>query len=93
MYSEIVICLKDKVDEVFEKQVNMLRERHHAQVLRMEVEETNDYIKTGPTEVLFISDDEDMLLKAKEAGMATNSPKAMRESYMKAMDTLAFLCR
>ncbi|WP_029231761.1 hypothetical protein [Butyrivibrio sp. VCB2006] len=88
MYSEIIVCLKDSADEVFEKQVNMLKERHHAKVLRMGKDEAADYIKTCASEALFISDDENMLSKAKEAGLATNSPAAMRESYMKAMEML-----
>ena len=91
MYSEIIICLKDNADEVFEKQVKMLEERHHAQVLRMGTKEATDYIKTCPSDILFISDEEDMLLKAKEAGLATNNPGRMRESYLKAMDMLKTL--
>ena len=37
-------------------------------------------------EVLFISDDEELLGKAKSGGIATNAPRKMRESYTKAMD-------
>ncbi|SFC00670.1 hypothetical protein [Butyrivibrio sp. YAB3001] len=88
MYSEIVICLKDCADEVFEKQVNMLKERHNANVLRIEADEAADYIKTCSSDILFISDEEDILLKAKDAGLATNNPRTMRESYMKAMEML-----
>ena len=88
MYSEIIICLKDNADEVFEKQVNMLKERHHARVQRMGTKEAADHIKTCSSDILFISDDEDMLSKAKGAGLATNNPAAMRESYMKAMKML-----
>ena len=88
MYSEIIVCLKNNADEVFEKQLNMLKERHHAIVLRLEIDEATDYIQTCTSEVLFISDDEDMLAKAKEAGLTTNNPAAMRESYMKAMEML-----
>ncbi len=88
MYSEIIICIKNNVDEVFEKQVNMLKERHHAQVLRMGTKEATDYIKTCSSDILFISDDEDMLSKAKETGLTTNNPSTMRKSYMKAMEML-----
>jgi hypothetical protein len=88
MYSEIIICLKNNADEVFEKQVNMLKERHNAQVLRMEANEASDYIKTCSSDILFISDDEDILSEAREAGLSTNNPATMRESYMKAMDML-----
>ncbi len=91
MYSEIIICLKDNADEVFDKQVGMLKERHHAKVLRMGAAEAADYVKTCPADVLFLSDDEDMLSNAREAGLATNSPAAMRESYMKAMEMLKTL--
>ncbi len=88
MYSEIIVCLKDNTDEVFEKQLKMLEERHHVQVLRMSTDEATDYIKTCSSEALFISDADDMLSKAKAAGLATNNPAAMRESYMKAMEVL-----
>ena len=88
MYSEIIICLNNDADEVFEKQVKMLKERHKAQMLRIEAREAADYLKTCSAEALFISDDEDMLSMAKEAGLATNTPVAMRESYTKAMDML-----
>ena len=88
MYSEIIICLKENADEVFEKQVRMLQERHHAKVVRMGDGEALDYIKSCSADCLFISDEEDMLSKAKEAGLATNNPKAMRESYTKAMEML-----
>ena len=88
MYSEILVCLKNNADEVFEKQLNMLKERHHADVLRMEMDEAADYIKSCSSEVLLISDDEEMLAKSKAAGLSTNNPAAMRESYMKAMEML-----
>ena len=88
MYSKIVISLKDNADEVFEKQVKMLKERHKAQELRMEISEAAEYVTSCASDTLFISDDEEILSKAKEAGLATNSPGAMRESYMKAMEML-----
>ncbi len=88
MYSEIIICLKDNADEVFEKQVKMLKERHHANVLRMDLTEATDYINTCSSDILFISDEETLLSKAREAGLSTNNPAAMRESYMKAMEML-----
>lgn len=88
MYSEIVICLKASADEVFEKQVKMLGERYHAKVLRMEADEATEHIKACSADILFISDDENMLAQAREAGLATNTPVAMRESYMKAMEML-----
>ena len=88
MYSEIIISVIDNTDEVFEKQVNMLQERHHAKILRMALDEAVGYIETCSKEALFICDKEDLLSKARAAGLATNDPKAMRESYMKAMDML-----
>ena len=39
-------------------------------------------------EVLFICDDEELLEKAKNKGIATNNPQKMRESYTKAMEML-----
>ena len=53
MYSKIVLCLREKEDEV-----------------------------------LFISDDEELLETAKNRGFATNAPQKMRESYTKAMEML-----
>ena len=87
----IVISLKDNADEVFEKQVNMMKERHKASELRLELDEAVEYFKSCSFDDIFISDDEDLLSKAKEAGIATNNPKAMRESYMKAMEMLKSL--
>jgi hypothetical protein len=91
MYSEIIICLKNDADEVFEKQVKMLKERHHVKELRMKPDEVTGYIKTCSEESLVISDDEDILSKAKAAGLSTNNPVAMRESYTKAMEMLKTL--
>ena len=88
MYSEIILCLRNNADEVLEKQVNMLKERHNAQVLQMAAEEAAAYLKTCSSDALLISDDQDILLMAKEAGLATNSPEAMRDSYKKAMEML-----
>lgn len=88
MYSEIIICLKDSTDDIFDKQVNMLKERHHAKIQRLDVKEADEYIKNCSSEALFISDDEELLSMAKQFGISTNSPVAMRESYMKAMEML-----
>ena len=32
MYSKIVLCLSEKEDEVLKKQIEMLKERHHAEL-------------------------------------------------------------
>lgn len=88
MYSKIVLCLKEKADEILEKQIKMLSERHHAQVLQLEKAEADEYIKAGASDILFISDDEIVLSKAREAGLTTNNPEIMRKSYMKAMEML-----
>ena len=37
---------------------------------------------------LFISDDKDLLAKAKEKGLAVNDPEKMKESFSKAMEML-----
>ena len=88
MYSKIVLCLREKEDEVLEKQIDMLKERHHAVVEHMSPSDTDDYISGCEDKVLFISDDEDLLEKAKSRGIATNNPQKMRESYTKAMEML-----
>ena len=88
MYSKIVLCLSEKEDDVLEKQVAMLKERHHAEIQRISVSDAADYISGCEKEVLFISDDENLLAMAKNTGFATNDPKKMKESYMKAMEML-----
>ena len=88
MYSKIVLCISEKEDEVLAKQIAMLKERHHADVEHMSPSDADDYIPDCENEVLFISDDEDLLEKAKDRGIATNDPQKMRESYTKAMEML-----
>lgn len=88
MYSKIVLCLSEKEDEVLEKQIAMLKERHHADVKHMSSSDAADYISVCEDEVLFISDDEELLDKAKSKGIAINDPQKMRESYAKAMEML-----
>ncbi len=88
MYSKIVLCLSENEDEVLEKQIGMLKERHHAEIDRISVGEAVEYISDCDTQVLFISDDEDLLAIAKDKGIATNEPKKMKESYAKAMEML-----
>nr|WP_297703079.1 hypothetical protein [uncultured Butyrivibrio sp.] len=88
MYSRIVLCLRENEDDVLEKQIAMLKERHHAVVEHMSSPEASNYISGCEDEVLFISDDEDLLEKAKSKGIATNDPQKMRESYAKAMEML-----
>ena len=91
MYSKIVLCLSEKEDEVLAKQIEMLKERHHAQVERIGAGDADGYFAGGGAEVLFISDDEELLAKAKAGGLATNDPQKMRESYAKAMEMLKAL--
>ena len=88
MYSKIVLCLSEKEDDVLKKQIAMLKERHHADVEHMNSSDASDYISGCEDEVLFISDDEDLLEKAKSKGIAINDPQKMRESYIKAMEML-----
>ena len=88
MYSKIVLCISEKEDEVLEKQIAMLKERHHAIVEHMSSSDADDYISGCEDEVLFISDDEELLGKAGSKGIATNNPQKMRESYTKAMEML-----
>ncbi len=88
MYSKIVLCLSENEDEVLEKQIGMLKERHHAEIDRISVGEAVEYISDCDTQVLFISDDEELLAIAKDKGIATNEPKKMKESYAKAMEML-----
>lgn len=88
MYSKIVLCLSENEDEVLEKQIGMLKERHHAEIDRISAGEAVEYISDCDTQVLFISDDEELLAIAKDKGIATNEPKKMKESYAKAMEML-----
>ena len=88
MYSKIVLCLSEKEDEVLEKQIAMLKERNHADVEHMSLSDAGDFISGCEDEVLFISDDEELLEKARTKGVATNDPQKMRESYSKAMEML-----
>ena len=88
MYSKIVLCLSEKEDDVLERQIAMLKERHHADVDYISSSDAADYISGCADEVLFICDDENLLEKAKSKGIATNNPQKMRESYTKAMEML-----
>ncbi len=88
MYSKIVLCLSEKEDEVLEKQIGMLKERHHAELERISSNDAADFIAECDSEALFICDDEKLLAMAKDRGIATNDPQKMRESYNKAMEML-----
>ena len=88
MYSKIVLCLSENADDVLEKQIAMLKERHHADVEHMSPDAAADYISGCEDEVLFISDDEELLGKAGSKGISTNDPQKMRESNAKAMEML-----
>ncbi len=88
MYSKIILCLSEKEDEVLEKQIGMLKERHHAPVERISMEDAADYISGCEADALFICDDEKMVALAKARGIVTNDPQKMRESYAKAMEML-----
>ena len=93
MYSKIVLCLSEKEDEVLERQIGMLKERHHAEVERISADDADDYISQCDSEMLFICDDEKLLAMAKDKGIATNDPQKMRESYAKAMEMLKAMGR
>ncbi len=88
MYSKIVLCLNEKEDEILEKQIQMLKERHHADLERVSTDDAATYISQCESEVLFISDDDKLLTLAKDKGIATNDPQKMRDSYAKAMEML-----
>ena len=88
---EIIVCLKNREDDVLSKQLSMLSERHHAGVRRISFTEAESCIDTGDGDAMFISDDETLLEKARSKGMAVNSPQKMRESYEKAMEMLKAL--
>ncbi len=88
LYSKIVLCLSEKKDEVLEKQIAMLKERHHAEVERIDAADAAVCISSCDTQVLFISDNEELLSKAKYRGLATNDPQKMKDSYAKAMEML-----
>ena len=88
MYSKIVVCLNEKEDEVLTKQIEMLKERHKAEVDRVAVDEGSAYLSSCDTSILFICDDSVLLDQAKGRGIATNDPAKMRESYAKAMEML-----
>ena len=85
---EIIVCLKNREDDVLTKQLSMLSERNHAGVRRISFGEVESCIDTGDGDVMFISDDEVLLEKARSKGMAVNSPQKMKESYQKAMEML-----
>ena len=91
MYSKIVLCISEKEDEVLAKQLDMLSERHHADVERVEADKAADIIAESEPGILFISDDERLLSEAQVKGIATNTPSKMRESYKKAMEMLKTL--
>lgn len=91
MYSKIVLCLNEKEDEVLDKQIAMLKERHHAEVVRLSSDDTADYLGSCDGDILLISDDKILLEKAANKGITTNEPQKMRESYAKAMEMLKAL--
>ena len=91
MYSKIFLCISETEDEVLTKQLAMLSERHHADVERIDAAMAADIIADCGPDTLFISDDDNLLLEAKDKGMATNTPAKMRESYKKAMEMLKAL--
>ncbi|WP_026516819.1 hypothetical protein [Butyrivibrio sp. MC2021] len=91
MHSKIVLCLSEKEDEVLDKQIAMLKERNHAEVVRLGADEARDFLDSCESEVLFISDNKELLETAVNKGIATNEPQKMRESYAKAMEMLKAL--
>ena len=91
MYSKIIVCLKEKEDEVIEKQIAMLSERNHAEVDRISGDVAVSCLQEFDSSALFICDDEDILRQASEKGITTNTPKKMKESYAKAMEMLSAL--
>ena len=91
MYSKIVLCLSEKEDDLLAKQIAMLKERHHAEVLRISASDAAGQIPHWGSEVLFISENEDLLAQAKARGLSTNDPRSMKESYTKAMEMLKAL--
>ena len=88
MYSEIILSVDEKEDEILTKQIAMLKERHHAEVKRLSASAAADYISECETTALLITDDEKLIERAKERGIATNTPQKMKEAYAKAMEML-----
>ena len=91
MEKEIIICLQTKEDELFSKQVSMLCERHHAGVKRILPSDAEEVIGSAENIIMFISDNEALVEKAKALGILVNSPQKMRKSYEKAMEMLRAL--
>ena len=80
--------MSEKEDEILVKQLAMLRERHHADVEKVDAEKAAGIIADCGADILFISDDEELLSKAAHRNIATNSPAKMRQAYEQAMDML-----
>jgi hypothetical protein len=93
MYSKIILCLAEKEDEILAKQVEMISERHHADVEKADADRALEIISDSKTDILLISDNDELLSMAKAKGIATNTPDKMRESYAKAMEMLKTLGR
>ncbi len=93
MYSKIILCLAEKEDEILTKQVAMLSERHHADVEKSDADKALGIISDGKTDILFISDNEELLSRAKAKGITTNTPARMKEAYAQAMEMLKTLGR
>lgn len=84
----IVVCLSGEEDEILTKQLAMLGERHHADVVRADMKKAEEILSGCEADTLFISDNEGLLALARERGISTNTPAKMRESYQKAMEML-----
>lgn len=91
MYSRIILCLDGKEDEILTKQLAMLNERHHADIENVDAKTAAGILANGESDILFISDNEELLSMAKTREIATNNPAKMRESYAKAMEMLKTL--
>ena len=64
-----MICLSEKEDEILKKQIEMLKERHHAELEWINADDAARYISESKSEILFICDDEKLLAMAKDKGI------------------------
>lgn len=89
MYSKIILALTETIpDEIFSKQLAMLKERHHAEIEQISRDTAAEFLSGCASDILFISDDESLIKVAAARHIATNNPQAMKESYAKAMEML-----
>ena len=92
---KIVVSLRNPADDILKQQIEMLRERHGADIITTKDADDAagmiDSVLDGGMDasgILVISDDVSVLSYAERNGIKTNNPDSMRASYMKAMEML-----